>query len=141
MPKCPCGVTACFGQKGKFASCCVRCKTDDMINVVDVLCLDCNSRATFNLPGKTGGVYCGSHRKDGMVNVKCKRCDFVNDNGLPCYITPIYNVEGEQKGKFCIVHKEENMVNVTGKRCEMDGCRIIAQYNLDGEQRGKFCSL
>ncbi len=140
MPKCPCGVTACFGQKGKFASCCVRCKTDDMINVVDVLCLDCNSRATFNLPGKTGGVYCGSHRKDGMVNVKCKRCAFIYDNGLPCYITPIYNVAGEQKGKFCIVHKEDDMVNVTGKRCEMDGCRYHAQFNFDGEQRGKFCS-
>ena len=61
MPKCACGVTACFGQKGKSASCCVRCKTDDMINVVDALCLECNSRALFNIPGKTGGVYCSSH--------------------------------------------------------------------------------
>ena len=140
MPKCACGVTACFGQKGKSASCCVRCKTDDMINVIDALCLECNSRALFNIPGKTGGVYCSSHKKDGMVNVKSKRCAFIYDNGLPCYINPIYNVAGEQKGKFCIDHKEENMVNVTGKRCEMDGCRYHAQFNFDGEQQGKFCS-
>jgi len=140
MPKCACGKTACFGQKGKSASCCAGCKMDDMINVVDALCLECDSRAIFNLPGKTGGIYCNKHKKDGTVNVKSKRCAFIYDNDLPCYTAPIYNAAGEQKGKFCVVHKEPDMVNVTGKRCEMDGCKIIAQYNFDGELRGKFCS-
>jgi len=133
-------VTACFGQKGKSASCCVRCKTDDMINVVDARCGECDSRALFNIPGKTGGILCTTHKKEGMVNVKSKRCAFVYPNKIPCYINPIYNKIGEQKGKFCVVHKEDDMVYVVGKRCEKDGCRIIAQFNFDIEQRGKFCS-
>ena len=62
----------------------------DMINVVDVLCLECDRRAMYNLPGKTGGVYCISHKKVGMVNVKGKRCEFVYSGGIPCYTIPIY---------------------------------------------------
>ena len=81
MPKCECGVTASFGYKDGKATCCVTHKTNDMINVVDVLCLDCDKRAMYNLPGKTGGVYCISHMKVGMVNVKGKRCEFVYDGG------------------------------------------------------------
>ena len=140
MPKCKCGVTASFGYKDEKATCCVRHKTNDMLNVVDVLCLDCNKRAMYNLPGKTGGVYCIHHKKDEMVNVKGKRCEFIYHGGIPCYTIPIYNKDGELKGRFCIQHKESDMVNVIGKRCEMNGCRFHAQFNLDGEQKGKFCS-
>jgi hypothetical protein len=140
MPKCDCGVTASFGYKDGKATFCVTHKTNDMINVVDVLCLECDKRAMYNLPGKTGGVYCILHKKDGMVNVKGKRCEFVYEGGIPCYTTPIYNKDGELKGRFCIEHKEPDMVNVTGKRCEMNGCQFHAQFNIDGEQKGKFCS-
>jgi hypothetical protein len=140
MPKCSCGVTACFGLKGQVASCCATHRLEGMINVVDVLCSDCDKRAMYNIPGKTGGILCIDHKTDGMVNVKGKRCTFVYDNKLPCYTTPIYNTDGELRGKFCIVHKEDGMVNVTGKRCERDGCKCIAQYNVDGEIKGKYCS-
>jgi hypothetical protein len=140
MPKCECGVTASFGYKDGKASCCVRHKTTDMINVVDVLCLNCDRRAMYNLPGKTGGIHCIHHKKDGMVNVKGKRCEYVYEGGIPCYTIPIYNKDGELKGRFCIGHKEADMVNVTGKRCEKEGCNCIAQFNVDGEQKGKFCS-
>jgi len=140
MPKCHCGVTACFGLKGETASCCATHRSTGMVNVVDVLCSECDKRAMYNIPGKTGGIRCIDHKTDGMVNVKGKRCAFVYDNKLPCYTTPIYNRDGELKGKFCIVHKEDGMVNVTGKRCERDGCKCIAQYNVDGEMKGKYCS-
>jgi hypothetical protein len=140
MPKCECGITACFGYKNGKATCCARHKTDEMVNVVDVLCLECDKRAMYNLPGKTGGIYCINHKKDGMINVKGKRCEFIYNNGIRCYTIPIYNKDGEQKGKFCIEHKEPDMVNVVGKRCETEGCKCIAQFNMNGEQKGKFCS-
>lgn len=140
MPKCHCGVTACFGLKGETASCCATHRSNGMVNVVDILCSECDKRAMYNIPGKTGGILCIDHKTDGMVNVKGKRCAFVYDNKLPCYTTPIYNTDGELKGKFCIVHKEDGMVNVTSKRCEREGCKYIAQYNVDGEMKGKYCS-
>jgi hypothetical protein len=133
-------VTACFGLKGGGASYCATHRLEGMVNVVDVLCSECDKRAMYNVPGKTGGIRCIDHKTDGMVNVKGKRCAFVYDNKLPCYTTPIYNTDGELKGKFCIVHKEDGMVNVIGKRCEREGCKYIAQYNVDGEIKGKYCS-
>ena len=140
MPKCSCGISACFGYLGTVATCCGSHKTEGMVNVVDALCESCDKRASFNDPGKTGGRFCAMHKADGMVNVKCKRCSFVYEGGLPCYIQPIYNVDGELKGKFCVEHKEDGMVNVTGKRCESDGCGRIAQFNKEGEIVGRFCS-
>lgn len=140
MPKCFCGVTACFSHKGEIAKWCVRHKTEQMINIVDVLCLECDKRAMVNLPGKTGGIYCMTHAKEGMVNVKSKRCAFVYADGLPCYTTPIYNIDGEHKGKYCILHKSSEMINVIGKRCEVEACRYIAQFNMAGEKKGKYCS-
>lgn len=141
MPKCHCGITACFGLKGQVASCCATHRLLGMVNVVDALCSECDKRAMYNIPGKTGGVRCIVHKTDGMVNVKGKRCAFVYDNGFPCYTAPIYNSDGELKGKFCILHKEDGMVNVTGKRCERMECKYIAQYNVDGEMKGKYCSI
>ena len=140
MPKCECGKSAYFGHRGEKAKFCVSHKEDSMINVVDILCKDCDKRGIFNEPGKTGGLYCIEHKRVGMVNVTNKRCAFVNENKIPCYTAPIYNVDGELKGKFCIEHKTDEMVNVIGKRCETEGCKCIAQYNIDGENQGRFCS-
>lgn len=47
MPKCECGVTACFGLKGEIASCCATHRTIGMVNVK--------------------GKYCSIHKDKGMV--------------------------------------------------------------------------
>jgi hypothetical protein len=96
MPKCQCGVSAYFGHKGDIAQYCSRHKEDGMINVIDILCIDCDKRAIYNLKGEIRGIYCIDHKKNGMINVKGKRCAFT---GEICYTTPIYNFDGEQKGK------------------------------------------
>jgi hypothetical protein len=140
MTKCKCGVTASFGLPNEKAIYCVSHKENNMINVVDVLCKECDKRAMYNERGNTGGIYCRIHKKKGMVNVKAKRCSFIYENGLPCYTVPIYNKNGELKGKYCIEHKEDDMINVTGKRCEIETCNCIAQYNLENENQGKYCS-
>jgi hypothetical protein len=37
-------------------------------------CLECEKRPTFNVEGETKALYCVTHKKDGMVNVKDKTC-------------------------------------------------------------------
>lgn len=46
-----------------------------MINVIEKrICLDCNTRASFNIEGKKNGIYCGDHKKNGMIDVISKIC-------------------------------------------------------------------
>lgn len=46
-----------------------------MINVVGKRCLQdgCDVQPHFNLPGQTKGIYCGKHKKLGMICVTDKK--------------------------------------------------------------------
>ena len=48
-----------------------------MVNVKHQTCIHegCKIRPTYNVEGKTNGVYCTSHKKEGMLDVKTKRCE------------------------------------------------------------------
>ena len=34
----------------------------------------CKIIPTYNVEGQTKGLYCANHKKEGMINVKDKRC-------------------------------------------------------------------
>lgn len=34
----------------------------------------CNKQPTFNMDGDTKALYCSLHKKDGMIDIKSKRC-------------------------------------------------------------------
>ena len=140
--KCHCNKTAYFNIPGsKQGLFCKTHKTEEMVNVVDKLCVNagCQLRASFGFPDKKP-QYCSSHRLEGMCNIKSSTCKFIDNNGKRCYSSPIYNSEGQKKGNYCIEHKLDGMINVIGVRCEQDGCNINAQFNYDGETVGRFCS-
>ena len=90
----------------------------------------CKKYPNFNLEGETTGLYCSTHKKDGMVDVKHKRC-------LRCNKQPTYNLEGETKGLYCKDHKLDGMIDVKSKRC-LD-CRKQPIYNLEGETKPIYC--
>ena len=71
----------------------------------------CVTQPAFNNPSQTTGLYCGSHRIDGMVDVISAICSFEN-----CFKTPIYNFEGKTKRLFCGEHKIDGMINIKNNR-------------------------
>jgi len=95
----------------------------------------CKIRPVFNVEGHTKALYCFSHKKEGMVDVKSKTC--LNEG---CKIRPNFNVEGETKALYCFAHKKDGMVDVKNKTCLNEGCKIIPNYNKEGETKALYCS-
>lgn len=52
----------------------------------------CNKLPSFNVPGKTPAERCGSHREEGMVNVRHRVCQYEG-----CGTEAKYNHPGEQQ--------------------------------------------
>jgi hypothetical protein len=92
---------------------------------------DCKKIPIFNLEGETKGVYCNTHKKDGMIDVKHKRC-------LDCKKRPNFNLEGETKGIYCADHKKDGMIDVVNKRC-LD-CKKLPSCNFENETKPLYCA-
>ena len=91
---------------------------------------------SFNKVGETKGLYCKTHKLDGMVDVVHTRCIHDGCNSL----SPKFNKVGETKGLYCETHKEDGMIDVISKRCIHDGCdSICPKFNKVGEKKGIYC--
>jgi len=92
---------------------------------------DCKKDASF---GNTGGprIFCGTHKLDGMINLKNKKC-----NESDCLTRPRYAQPGEYP-IYCATHKKEGMINVTSKICIEKECKIQATFAKVGDPP-KFC--
>ena len=75
-------------------------------------CKDCNKRAIFAKPNESA-IYCGTHKKQGMINVYKKFC---NETDCEKY--------AQGNTDKCIKHGG-------GKRCNEPGCGEGAQGNTD----------
>lgn len=94
---------------------------------------DCHSRGFYNFLGITDEVYCGVHRKDGMINIKSKKC-----KSFGCIKLPSFNFEG-LKPEYCYEHKEENMILVKNIKCVINDCIKRANYKNFGESKPTHC--
>jgi hypothetical protein len=108
-----------------------------MVNVISKTCIhpDCKIQPRYNKEGETKGLYCATHKKEGMVDVINKTCIHPD-----CTKQPTYNNEGETKALFCLTHKKDGMVNVKSKTCIHQDCKIIPVFNKTGETKGLYCS-
>jgi len=95
---------------------------------------ECKKNAYFNSEGEKKGRFCSTHKEQGMINVKDKRC---HTEG--CSQRPSFNILGE-KPLYCGNHRLPDMVNVMTKFCEHDGCLVTPVYNLPDKKSGKFCA-
>jgi hypothetical protein len=89
----------------------------------------------YNYPGETRGIYCVKHKKDGMINVVSKTCEFTN-----CITRPTFNYPEETRGIYCVKHKKDGMINVADKKCEHPGCMTAPIFNYPGEIGGIYCA-
>ena len=92
---------------------------------------DCEKRPNFNFEGEKTALYCATHKKEGMINVKDKTC-------LDCKKRPNFNFEGEKTALYCATHKKEGMINVISKTC-LD-CEKIPNFNFEGEKTALYCA-
>jgi hypothetical protein len=108
--------------------CCSKCKTDEMINVVDKKC-PCGKIPSFNVPGENIGVACLDCKIDDMINVVSKKC--------PCGYRPYFNIPGKIVGVCCKRCKHDGMINVVSKKCP---CGSRPNFNMTGKTVGICCS-
>lgn len=94
-------------------------------------CLECNTISSFNLKGKKARLYCFSHKKEGMIDVKIKSC-------LECDKRPCFNLGGESVGIYCSGHKKKDMIDIIHKRCLE--CNTTPCFNIEGTKVGQDCS-
>jgi hypothetical protein len=94
----------------------------------------CKIRPVFNIEGEKA-LFCFSHKSEGMVNVKHKKCIHPD-----CKKQPVFNIEGEFNALYCASHKLEGMVDVKHKKCIHPNCKIIPAFNLKGESNALYCS-
>jgi hypothetical protein len=95
---------------------------------------DCTKNAYFNIAAEKNGRFCSTHKEDGMINVKDKRC--LHEG---CCQRPSFNILG-QKPMYCGTHKNPEMVNVMTKFCEHAGCLVTPVYNTPDKKTGRFCA-
>ncbi len=98
-------------------------------------CPTCNKQANFGFAKTDEQLYCSKDKKDGMIDVKSKRC--IKDN---CTKQPVFNKQGETKALYCSDHKDDGMIDVKSKRCIKDNCTKIPNFNKAGETKALYCS-
>ena len=87
----------------------------------------CTKLPSFNFPGMTPAARCGTHREEGMVNVRHRVCQHEG-----CGTEAKYNLPGEPHGAYCGQHKLKDMERVNTRRCSADGCDKRASFNHSG---------
>ena len=95
----------------------------------------CKIIPVYNYKGETKGLYCSSHKLEGMVDIIHKTC--IHEG---CKIQPVFNKEGETKALYCSSHKLEGMVNVVSNTCIHEGCKIQPVFNKEGSTKPLYCS-
>lgn len=87
--------------------------------------------ACFNHEGKTGGIYCKTHKEEDMVDVISTRCRSSN-----CIKRPSFNNIDEKTPIYCGKHRKDGMINVVLKTCRHQDCKTLPYFNKIGEKVG-----
>lgn len=158
-----------FSFKGKPPQYCSKHKLIGMCNYRTCKHNGCTTFPCYNYSGETSGLFCASHKLDGMINIRTKTCKHSGCKKSPsfgtttpqyckthattemrnliakycsypsCHIQAIYNVPNN-KPKYCMKHAENGMVIVTGKGCQFQGCKNRSHYYDFPGEKGKFCN-
>jgi len=90
----------------------------------------CKITPYFNKEGEPKALFCATHKKEGMVNVKSKTC-------LECNKLPSFNNKGETTALYCVTHKKNGMVDVKSKTCLE--CNKQPVFNKEGKTPALYC--
>jgi len=96
---------------------------------------NCKKQPIFNYENQKKGIYCSSHKLDGMIDVKHSTCIFEN-----CKKIPTFNYQNEKKALYCSIHKLDGMINIICKPCIFENCKTIPNFNYENEKTAIYCS-
>lgn len=151
-----CKKQAAYGINNERTVCTYH-KTDGMQRIKPYICQEtgCNKGANFNYKEEKQRLYCGDHKKSGMVSftkkcqneaciteasfgfVRVTHCAQHQQEGMRsfikkkrckannCTLYPVYNVQGSKTGLYCKQHAKAGMQDVRNKRCKFEGCMSI----------------
>lgn len=91
-----------------------------------VRCLLCKKNPSFNYYGSKPR-YCKDHKKDSMINVRNKLCNY----NLCCNRGYYYLID--KKILYCYIHKLDGMDNIHLQKCLE--CNINASFGFKGGKR------
>ncbi len=131
--KCKCGLsTPRFKlESDERASCCAKCKSKEMINVVDRQCHCKKKIPTYGMPTDKRPEYCSECKKEGMINLKDKNKKCKCNRVIPSFGRPT-----DKKPSCCVECKEEGMINMILDLCP---CGKSAVFGFVGDKKPTFC--
>ena len=78
-----------------------------MVDVKNIRCKFCNTRAFYNYKNLYPAIVCAKHKSEDMVDIYSKRCEFESCNTISYFAEPYSTIT-----RFCSRHKLKGMVNV-----------------------------
>lgn len=125
-----CNVRASYNYEGNWNKglYCVRHKLANMVDVVSTRCKECNLQPCFNFQGEKVPIYCQTHAKPKMVNVRQVKC-----NHPQCKESShaLYGFVGKNPER-CRLHIEDGMIKYPRRICVYRGCTDSAIYGFIG---------
>ena len=126
--KCSCGKQPHFGLKDdKRPSCCVKCKTADMIDIISKRC-PCGKQPIYGLKDDKRPSCCIKCKTADMIDIKNKKCS--------CGKQPIYGLKDDKTATCCIKCKTADMIDIKNKRCP---CGKQPQFGLKDDKTATCC--
>ncbi len=115
-------------------SCCSKCKTDKMENVVERRCVCKKHLPSWGMITDKRPDYCNECKKEGMINLKTihKKC-LCETNP----VRPSFGMPGDKKPTCCKNCRKEDMINITTSLCP---CGTYATYNFKGNKNPIYCN-
>ena len=115
--------------------------------------LNCLKRANFNYKGNEQPLFCSTHQKDGMMNIKSRKClgqriELVETSDsdskmklVRCGTIPTFNFPTFNECLYCAKCKLPGMINVKDKKCLTETCETIPCFNFENESKGIYCTV
>ena len=164
--RCVCNsVIPSYGLKGDKPTCCIKCKSKEMINVVFPLC-PCGKGATFGMKGDKKPSYCSKCKKEGMENILSKKCrcskaqpvfglkggkrvccvecktpEMINISHDMCKCgkaQPTLGFKDDKVATCCKSCKEVNMVDIKDKKCKCG--KVQPSFGIKGDKKATCCA-
>jgi hypothetical protein len=104
--------------------CCSKCKTNDMIDVINKRCKCGKARPHYNTSDQTKPICCSKCKTDNMINIVDKKCKCGKAIAR-------YNTSDQTKPICCSKCKTDNMINIVDKKCK---CGKYPSYGEPGHK-------
>jgi hypothetical protein len=114
----------------KKATCCIKCRKDGMISLLNDLC-PCGKTAAFGFKADKKPSFCLKCKKPGMENIVTKKCKCGK-------AIPTFGFAAEKRATCCSSCKTQAMVNITAKKCNCGKAQPV--FGLSTDRAASCCA-